>query len=290
MCADQVHSSHSASGHPLMEQSEEGLSCRSLSVYRGRKRVLNKVSVDLRPGEVLGILGANGAGKSTLLSTLAGDMGIDPALHLRCPVTLNGRDITGLTAAELARSRAVLPQKPGLSFDLGVDEVVSMGLYPFPELTGEQCQEVLEAAVSRTEISSLESRRYPELSGGEQQRVQFARVLTQLLAARLCNAAAAYLLLDEPSSSLDPAHQHALLRITRRVASEDGAGVLVVLHDVNLAAQYCDRIALIAEGGVLSSGRPPDVLRPELLQRVYGAPVHVQAHPVHAEVPLIVFL
>lgn len=266
------------------------LRCSHLSVVRGRKRVLRDISLELRTGEILGILGANGAGKSTLLSTLAGELPIDPALHTHCPVALNGRDIVHIDMSELACLRAVLPQKPELVFDLAVDEVVAMGLYPFPELSPAVCSELLQSAVGHADIAHLWERRYLELSGGEQQRVQFARTLVQLLAALRRGRQGCYLLLDEPSSSLDPAHQHSLLRAARRIADENGAGVLVVLHDVNLAAQYCDRLALMFDGGIVACGTPADVLQPLMLQQVYGTAVHVQAHPVLSKVPLVVFL
>lgn len=266
------------------------LCCRELSVQRSGRAVLSAISLELRPGEVLGILGANGAGKSTLLSTLAGELAIDAALHRHCPVTVNGCDLPRLAPADLARVRAVLPQKPGLGFDLCVDEVVSMGLYPFPELAPHQCDLVLEHAITQAGVGPLWGRRYLELSGGEQQRVQFARVLAQLLAAREQGGDGLYLLLDEPSSSLDPAHQQGLLQAVRRAAIESGAGVLIVLHDVNLAARYCDRLALLTGGAMRACGSPAEVLLPDLLHEVYGAPVHVQAHPVHADVPLVIFV
>lgn len=267
-----------------------GLECRDLHVVRNGRQVLNNVSLSLQPGEVLGVLGANGAGKSTLLATLAGELSVDHALHVRSPVTVNGTPLVRLSPSELARIRAVLPQKPGLGFDLGVEEVVSMGLYPFHELGTQLSAELLDAALCQADAASLRLRRYLELSGGEQQRVQFARVLLQILAARTVQLGGSYLLLDEPSSSLDPAQQHGLLRAARRVATEQGAGVLIVLHDVNHAALYCDRLALLAEGTVLACGKPQDVLCAAHLQQVYGASAHVQAHPVHANVPLVVFL
>lgn len=285
MSLDRRMSSPSASAAP-----SAGLCCRQLSVVRGRKQVLNDVSIELNPGEMLGILGANGAGKSTLLSTLAGELDIDPMLHPRCPVSVNGQDITQVSVAQLARVRAVLPQKPELVFDLAVEEVVSMGLYPFPDLSRNTCDDLLDAAVSQADIHHLWERRYLELSGGEQQRVQFARTLAQLLAATRVSPQGCYLLLDEPSSSLDPAHQHSLLRAARQAASEAGAGVLLVLHDVNLAALYCDRLALLAQGSILACGSPSTVLQSVLLREVYGTDAHVQAHPVHAGVPLVVFL
>lgn len=274
---------------PTSLSATQSLCCRRLSVARGRKQVLNDVTLELRPGEMLGILGANGAGKSTLLSTLAGELPIDPALNVSCPVALNGRALEQMKVEELARLRAVLPQKPELIFDLAVEEVVSMGVYPFPELTTQACRELMEAAIVQADIRALWQRRYLELSGGEQQRVQFARTLVQLLAA-LQTGGQGYLLLDEPSSSLDPAHQHGLLRAARQLASQRGAGVLIVLHDVNLAALYCDRLAMLADGAVAACGAPAEVLQPALLQRVYGTATHVQAHPVHADVPLVVFL
>lgn len=266
------------------------LSCRGLSVVRGGKRVLNNVSINLHPGEILGVLGANGAGKSTLLSALAGELAIDPTLHMRCPVSLNGLPLVHMTHAELARARAVLPQQPALGFDLGVDDVVSMGLYPFPEISRKEGEVLCDGAIVLADIGPLWRRRYLELSGGEQQRVQFARVLLQLTAAGRAEGGARYLFLDEPSSSLDPAHQHGLLRAVREMAHGEGAGVMVVLHDVNLAAQYCDRLALMAHGGILQCGPPAKVLQPQALKQVYGAEAHVQAHPVHAGVPLVVFL
>ncbi|MFT0850362.1 heme ABC transporter ATP-binding protein [Achromobacter sp. F4_2707] len=267
-----------------------GLYCHHLSVMRGRKRVLNNVSLAVGRGEMVGILGANGAGKSTLLSTLAGELAIDSSLHRECPVLVNGRSIVELTVPELSRLRAVLPQNPELIFDLAVEEVVSMGLYPFPELDRQACQALLDEAIAQADIGHLWERRYLELSGGEQQRVQFARTLAQVLAASRAGGSGCYLLLDEPSSSLDPAHQHGLLRAARQAATQAGAGVLVVLHDVNLAALYCDRLALMADGGVLACGSPQEVLLPGLLQQVYGTAAHVQAHPMHAHVPLVVFL
>lgn len=274
--------SHATAAHAL--------ACRQLTCVRAGKRVLNKVSMQLHPGEMLGILGANGAGKSTLLATLAGELAVDPALHLHCPVLMNGREMVHMSAGELARLRAVLPQKAELAFDLAVNEVVSMGLYPFPELESAACRQLLNHAAATADIEALWERRYPELSGGEQQRVQFARVMAQTLAASRVNGAGCYLLLDEPSSSLDPAHQHVLLKAARTMARAGRVGVVVVLHDVNLAAVYCDRLALMAQGGILVSGSPTDVLQSELLEQVYGAAVHVQAHPVHAGIPLVVFL
>lgn len=273
-----------------LPQRASGLLCHRLSVSRGGKPVLKGVTMDVRPGEVLGLLGANGAGKSTLLASLAGELPIDPLMHRQCPVLINGKELVHLRPAALARVRAVLPQKPGLIFDLSVEEVIGMGLYPFPELEQLACEEILRSAIEQADAEPLWHRRYPELSGGEQQRVQFARTLVQLLAGARLGKEPVYLLLDEPSSSLDPAHQHGLLRAARRAATEIGAGVLVVLHDVNVAALYCDHLAMMAEGVIVACDTPPKVLQTALLKQVYGTETVVQAHPVHANVPLVVFL
>ena len=266
-----------------------GLVCRGLTVHRGGRQVLDKVSLELHPGELLGVLGANGAGKTTLLSALAGELPIDPVLHLNCPVTVNGRELVDMRPTELARMRAVLPQKPELHFDLTVEEVVGMGVYPFPELDQACCARLIRQAMDAADVSRFMERGYLDLSGGEQQRVQFARSLVQLMAATLVGGPA-YLFLDEPSASLDPAHQHGLLQAARRAAETSGAGVLIVMHDVNLAAQYCSRIALMAEGNLIACGTPTQVLTASFMEQTYSTPAHVQAHPVHTQVPLVLFL
>ena len=160
-----------------------------------------------------------------------------------------------------ARWRArVLPQKPGLGFDLGVAEVVAMGAYPFPELPPAAVEALVDRTLALADATHLRARRYPELSGGEQQRVQFARVLTQCLAAR-AEGEARYLLLDEPTASLDPRHQGELLRVAVDLARDERVGVLVILHDMNLAARWCDRLLLLGGGRAIASGPPSQVRR-----------------------------
>jgi len=237
------------------------LTARNLQCSRGRRRVLDAIDIDLPAGQVLGVLGANGAGKSTLLGTLAGELTPEPGL------LLNGREMAAWSVASLARCRAVLPQSPGLGFDLPARDVVAMGAYPFPELA---------------------PRAYQSLSGGEQQRVQFARTLVQVLA---CRAADEYrvLFLDEPTSSLDPRHQLLLLQAVRALSRTDGLAVLVVLHDVNLAARWCDRLLLLADGRTVALGAPADVLSPVHLATVYGMEATVIDSPVHPGTPMVVF-
>ena len=254
-----------------------------LDCARGQRVVLRGVSLDARPGEVLGVLGANGAGKSTLLATLAGELA--PAGG---EVRLDDHALARWRAAALARRRAVLPQSPALAFDLDVDEVVRMGAYPFAELAPAALATLAQRALELTDAWHLAGRRHGALSGGEQQRVQFARVVVQLLA---CRAAGEYraLLLDEPTASLDPRHQIALLRAVRSLAREHGVAALVVLHDVNLAAAWCDRILLLGEGRALGLDTPRRVLTEPHLHAVYGLAARVLDHPEQPGQPWVLF-
>lgn len=243
--------------------------------------VLTKVSLSIQAGSVLGLLGANGAGKSTLLAALAGEL--RPAAGR---VLLDGVDLHAVSARKQARRRAVLPQKPSLTFDLGVRDVVSMGAYPFPELNPDEVDALVDGALAQAGVAFLAARRYPELSGGEQQRVQFARVLTQCRAAAR-HGAPPYLLLDEPISSLDPKHQIELLRTVWTLAHEDGLGVLVIVHDINLAAYWCDRLIMLADRGVAAEGAPATVLTPAMLRKVYDLDADVMPHPRQADKLLV---
>lgn len=252
---------------------------RSLACHRGGRRVLEGIDLELRPGEVLGVLGANGAGKTTLLAALAGEL--PPSAGF---VTLDGRMLDHWTAPSLARRRAVLPQSPSLGFDLSVREVVAMGAYPFPELSPGEEAELGSRALRLADIDALATRRYPGLSGGEQQRVQFARALVQALAGRRHGQYRA-LFLDEPIASLDPRHQLLLLRAVRNLSREDDLAVMVVLHDVNLAGRWCDRLLMLSDGRTVACGTPADVLTPETLETVYALPARV----VHGDAPVVTF-
>ena len=253
----------------------EDLHCR-----RGARTVLAGVSLRLAAGEVLGVLGANGAGKTSLLATLAGEL---PAGGGR--VALDGRPLAQWRTEALARRRAVLPQSPSLAFDLDVRTVVEMGGYPFPELAPPALAALAARALALADAQALAARRYGTLSGGEQQRVQFARTLVQLLAG----GGYRVLFLDEPTASLDPRHQIAVLQAVQALARQEGVAVLAVLHDVNLAAAWCDRLLLLAAGRVAAQGAPQQVLTPHGLEAVYGLPARVMDHPESPGQPLVLF-
>ncbi len=247
-----------------------------LGVSRGGRSVLRGVSLGLRPGQVLGVLGPNGAGKSSLLGLLSGELRADAG-----SVLLDGQLLQDWPGRQRAQRLAVLPQTSSLGFGFQVEQVVRMGRMPHD--TGLALdQQIVDQVLQAVDASHLAGRNYLQLSGGERQRVHLARVLAQLWPG----ADGQVLLLDEPTSMLDPLHQLSVLDAVRRFA-DHGASVLVILHDLNLAARYCDQLLLLGDGGVQASGSPEQVLQPAALQRVFGIDVLVQRHPERGH-PLII--
>lgn len=252
------------------------LRVEALHIRRAGKTVLADVTLDLLPGQVLGVLGPNGAGKSTLLSALCGELLPDQG-----KVWLGPQELKRLSGAQRAQRLAVLPQTSTLDFAFRVEEVVGMGR--LPHQTGRvRDEEIIRAALHAADAGHLSGRSYLALSGGERQRVHLARVLAQLWPGE----AGQTLLLDEPTSMLDPLHQHTTLQAIRSFADR-GAAVLVILHDLNLAARYCDRILLLEGGRPHALDTPAQVLRPEPLKAVFGLDVLVQSHPERGH-PLII--
>ncbi|NCC41535.1 MAG: heme ABC transporter ATP-binding protein [Gammaproteobacteria bacterium] len=255
------------------------LDAEGLRVRRGGRTLIDGVSLRLHPGEVLVILGANGAGKSTLLRCLSGELQPDAG-----EIRLNGRPLAHWTSGDCARRRAILPQQSALNFPFTALEVAAMGRLPHGG-PGPGDAQIAAAALAAAEVQHLAERRYTTLSGGERQRVHLARILAQLWTP-LPNDEPRYLLLDEPTASLDLAHQHATLALARRWTDRH-IGVLVVLHDLNLAAQYGDRIALMKDGRLLAVDRPQVVLKPTPIEHVFGLPVRVIPHP-ELDCPLVI--
>lgn len=252
------------------------LCVENLQIRRGRKTVLENVTLELSPGEVLGVLGPNGAGKSTLLGALCGELSPEQG-----QVWLDRRALSEWSGAQRAQRLAVLPQISTLDFAFRVEEVVGMGR--LPHQTGRaRDDEIIAAALQAADVGHLSGRSYLALSGGERQRVHLARVLAQLWPGE----AGQTLLLDEPTSMLDPLHQHTTLQAIRTFADR-GAAVLVILHDLNLAARYCNRILLLEEGRPRALDTPAQVMRPEPLKAVFGLDVLVQSHPERGH-PLII--
>ncbi len=258
------------------------LEATNISKRIGQKKLLDDVSVRVRPSEVVAILGPNGAGKSTLLRILSNEFSPTAGQAMLC-----NRPLTEWPPLERARTLAVLPQHSSLTFQFDSHQVVSMGRYPHASRSSNAHDEaVIAQAMSAASCAHLATQLYPTLSGGEKQRVHLARALAQIWDAPDSNER--YLLLDEPTASLDPSHQHTVLSLVRRLAAAN-TGVLVVLHDLNLAAMYADRIVLLQKGRIFAEGTPAEVLTVENIRGAFATPVSVVPHPQH-DCPLIVYL
>lgn len=251
-----------------------------LNIRRGGRQVLSDVSLCLEPGQLLAVLGANGAGKSSLLSAITGEIQYEHGL-----IHFDAIDLATISVAGQARMRAVLPQQTELTFPFSVQEVVAMGAYPFNEASPRQVAQWLEQALVLLDAVSLKDRPYEQLSGGEQRRIQLARVLVQCLAMAACEGRV-YLFLDEPLANMDPKHQLQLLSVLRQLAHERQFAILLIMHDVNLAAQ-CDQILLLGKQTVVAAGSPSAVLNPENLWQVFGLNMVVLPHPLDSQRLLI---
>lgn len=243
--------------------------------YDGRT-VLRRVSLQLMPGEVLGLIGPNGAGKSTLLRLAVGFL--RPGAGT---VQLFGRPPTQWPPRELARQVALVPQGAHVPPTFTVWETVLLGRTPYLGFLGlprEADRAAARRALEWVGMANLSERLMGELSGGERQRALLARALAQ---EPRC------LLLDEPTTHLDIHHQVAILSLVRRMALEQGIAVLIVLHDLNLAATFADRLALLVDGALVALGDPKDVLHPERLTAVYGNTVAVFPRPDNGGRPAI---
>nr|WP_245671122.1 heme ABC transporter ATP-binding protein [Nocardia amamiensis] len=255
--------------HELPEAPKPGavtVRAAGVSVDRQVRRVLDGIDFEAVAGQVVALVGPNGAGKSTLLAALAGELTLAEGI-----VELDGQPLTHWSTLDMARRRAVLPQTHTVGFPFTAREVVAMGRAPWVRTERRELDdEQIAAAMAATDVEHLAARSFPTLSGGERARVALARVLAQDTAT---------LLLDEPTAALDLGHQEAVLRLaTDRAAA--GAAVVVVLHDLGIAAAYADRVAVLDSGRIAADGPPREVLTTELLTRVYQHPVEVLDHPV----------
>jgi iron complex transport system ATP-binding protein len=247
----------------------------------GRKLILNDVSMDFQPGEFNMILGPNGSGKSTFLKIFSGEIhGYDGA------VLYAGKKLETIKKAELAKERAVMSQQPELSFPLTVDEVVMMGRYPhFAFNPGRKDQAICEEVMQRLNLQSFKERNYLTLSGGEKQRVQYARVLAQIWEKPASGCR--YLFLDEPLTSLDINYQQEFLQVAREFAKEETI-LVAVMHDINLAIQYGDKLFFLKEGELVAKGKPKEILTEELIRKVFDVKATIVNNPVSGN-PLIVY-
>ncbi len=242
---------------------------RNASLTLGNKHLLNNVSLDFNPKEMTILLGPNGTGKSSLLKLLSREWKTEGALSFYGKPSSHWRDDL------LAKSMGVLPQYSSLSFAFTVREVVELGGLTLA-LSQKEITEIAEEKMQDTDVLHLVERPYPTLSGGEKQRVHFARVLTQIAAS----PRPPILLLDEPTSALDIRHQHHTLQVAKQLAYQ-GATVIAVVHDLNLAARYADRILMLHSGAIIADGSPLKVLTSKNIEDVYGWPVEILMHPLY---------
>ena len=248
------------------------LCARNVTLELGTKRVLSDASLEVVPGQLTALVGPNGAGKSSLVRLLCGEVAPDVG-----SVCAGGLPLERLGVREQARLRSVVSQSAAMAFDFYVDEVLAMGWIPDPAAPAnydDACTEVVE----QCQIGHLLGRKYKTLSGGERQCVQFARALLQIWRdTRGGHVDVRYLLLDEPTANLDLGHEALVLGLARATAARN-VGVLVVLHDIDMAAAFADRIVLLVDGTVAARGPPGEVLTSDRLSRVYQTTVRVEWH------------
>ncbi|MBK0081731.1 heme ABC transporter ATP-binding protein [Kosakonia sp. S58] len=247
---------------------DNGFIAHQVQFTVGQRRLVDDISLTLPPGEMVALIGPNGAGKSTLLRLLTGFL--TPS---RGVCSLAGKSLAAWPSQALSRYRAVMLQHHALGVEWAAESVVAMGRAPWGE---RHACDIVRKVMRLTGCETLIGRRFSTLSGGEQQRVQLARSLAQLWRN---GAPEGWLFLDEPTSALDLYHQQQLLRLLKSLTQRARLHVCVVLHDLNLAALWADRIVLLHKGKLVVEGTPQQVLQPEVIARWYGAQVHVATHP-----------
>lgn len=250
------------------------LKIQNLSVSYGSRRVLHDVSFEVQSGEVLALIGPNGAGKSTLIRAVSG------VIPYQGYVCTDGDDLASLSTMQRAKYIATVPQAVALPPAYTVWETVLFGRTPHLGFLGQPSQkdeEIARQSLQRVSAIPFSDRRVGELSGGEQQRILLARALCQ---------STPILLLDEPTAHLDLQYQVGILELVHELAHRDNLAVLIALHDLNLAAHYADRIALMVAGNIKAMGNVKEVLQPGLIEQAYCLPVQVVKHPF-LDIPLI---
>lgn len=249
-----------------------------VSVSAGKVPIVRGMSFRATAGEVLAIIGPSGSGKTTLMRAMTGETAY------RGTIALGGLEVDGLAPELLAALRGVLPQASQISFPLNVAEVVGLGLIDRRRERQARARRVAEA-LGKVGLPGFEGRTYQDLSGGEQQRVQLARVLCQVWEPQPVDGPPCWLFLDEPVSSLDIKHQVQIMRLARDYAVR-GGGVVAVMHDLNLTTAFADQVLVMRDGERLAIGSRDEVMRPELLSKAYDFPLEI--HEVKGGQPVIV--
>ena len=246
-----------------------------------KKNILKGISAEFLPGRFNMILGPNGSGKSTFLKIFSGEI-----TSYRGNVFYGNQQLAAYNKEELAKHRAVMSQQPELSFPLTVEEVVMMGRYPhFNFNPNRKDEDICKQVMDLLHLSSFKERNYLTLSGGEKQRVQYARVLAQVFEKPA--AGCRYLFLDEPLTSLDINYQQEFLQIARQCITADTV-LVAVMHDINLAIQYADNLFFLKEGELIAHGKPKEIVNSALIRKVFNVDVSIINNPVN-DSPLVVY-
>lgn len=263
-----------AAGNLLPSREAEGFAVREVGLTIDRATILSDVTLSFPRGEIVALVGHNGSGKSSLLKILARQHRATAGR-----TTYGGEDIHAMQDRAFARKVAYLPQDIGASADTTVRELVAFGRYPWHGALGrfsEIDRSKVEEAIRSTHLEHLADRLVGTLSGGERQKAWIAMLIAQ---------DSECLLLDEPTAALDIAHQMEVLSLVRRLSHEKGLGVVIVLHDINMAARFCDHIHALKGGRVVASGTPAEIVRSETLRTIYGIDMDIVPHP-RLDVPL----
>lgn len=256
------------------------LKLENISYSIGNKKILDAVSARFEPGRMNMILGPNGSGKSSLLKIFSGELN-----KYSGAVFYGEEKLAGIKKEALAKQRAVMSQQPELNFPLTVEEVVLMGRYPhFNFNPGKHDADICREVMEKMNLSSFKDRNYLTLSGGEKQRVQYARVLSQVWETSATGFR--YLFLDEPLNSLDIKYQQEFLQTAKQFTNEHTV-FIAVMHELNLALQYGDELFFLKEGKLVSQGNAKDITE-ELVQQVFNVPASVIINPVNNQ-PLVVY-
>jgi iron complex transport system ATP-binding protein len=257
------------------------LKTNNITYSIGKKNILNNISADFLPGEFNMILGPNGSGKSSFLKIFSGE--ID---DYKGEIFYDEKNIKSSSKGLLAKKRAVMSQQPVLSFPLSVEEVIMMGRYPhFTFNPGKKDEHICEEVIHLMQLNTFREQNYLTLSGGEKQRVQFARMLVQIWEPPINGHR--YLFLDEPLTSLDINYQQEFLKIAGSLSTKKTV-LVAVLHDLNLALQYADKIYFLKEGELVAQGKPNEVLTEELIEQVFAVKANIIKNPISNE-PLVLF-
>jgi iron complex transport system ATP-binding protein len=244
------------------------LEIQNISLSYNHHPVVTNLSFQVVAGQILGLIGPNGCGKSTIIKALSRVIAIQSG-----QIKLDGKVLNAISRSQAARLIGVVPQNPSMPDAFTVAEIVLLGRTPFLGLLRHESASDLKIvgwAMERTGIAGLAERRVSELSGGERQRVTIARVLAQ---------GTGIVLLDEPTANLDINHQTAILDLIRDLCQENKLAVMITLHDLNLAAQYCDKLILLKDGRLFADGTPQQVVTAENIRAVYGMESHIYPHP-----------